>query len=158
MSRIIQTKRSLLNFDPIGLNYVRFCVANETILVTYVKDEYVYISISFDRGVNFLYPEKVLKLKGELADIQVSAKDSQFVLAIKEMVSGIGHKRAVTGWMFPEGGNFRFKECTETESAGEIINVSLGFREVEVGKEESVDYVFCLNEQKRVTMVETGHG
>lgn len=158
MSSTLQSETSLFNFDSTGLEKVAFHAANnETILVTYVKDEYLYLSISFDRGIKFVQAEKILQIKGDLKDVQVLAKDTQFVVAIKETISVTDHKRAVAGWMFPKEKSFKFKECMESKIEAKIINISLGFREVAPGKFESVDYVFCLNKDGRVGMVATGH-
>ena len=63
-------------------------------------------------GAMFNRTEKILKVNGEIKDIQVLAKDNQFVVGIKETVSGKDHKRAVAGWIFPNESTFRFKECT----------------------------------------------
>lgn len=158
MSSTLQNETSLFNFDSTGLKHVMFHVANnETILVTYVKDEYLYLSISFDRGIKFVQVEKILQIKGNLNDVQVLTKDAQFVVAIKETISAMDHKRAVAGWMFPKEKIFKFKECMESKIEANIINISLGFREVAQGKFESVDYVFYLNKDGRVGMVATGH-
>lgn len=158
MSSTLQTKSSLFNFDFIGLKNVMFHAANdETILVTYVRDEYLHLSVSFDGGAHFAEAKKILQLRGDLKDVQVLARDSQFVVAIKETISDIDHKRAVAGWIFPRESLFKFKECIESEVEGKIINISLGFREIEPGKNESVDYVFYLDKDERVCMVATGH-
>jgi hypothetical protein len=158
MSSKLQSESSLFNFDVSGLKNVAFHAANdETILVTYVKDEFLHLSVSFDRGINFVQAEKILQIKGDLNDVKVLAKDTQFVVAIKETVSAMDQKRAVAGWMFPKDGGFRFKECTESRIEGRIVNISLGFRETAQGKFESVDYVFCLNSDGSVSMVATGH-
>ena len=158
MSSKVQSESTLFDFDLTGLKNVMFHAANdETILAIYVKDEYLHLSISFDHGVKFVKAEKILQLKGDLKDVQVLAKDSQFVVAIKEKISATDHKRAVAGWMFPKESIFKFKECIESEVEGKIINISLGFREIAPGKYESVDYVFYLNKDGGVCMVATGH-
>jgi hypothetical protein len=158
MSSRLQSESNLFNFDLTGLKNVTFHAANDdTILVTYVKDGSLHLSVSFNRGIQFVQAEKILQIKGDLNDVQVLAKDTQFVVAIKETVSDTAHKRAVAGWMFPKEGAFRFKECTESRVEGKIVNISLGFREISEGKYESVDYVFYLDNGGRVSMVATGH-
>ena len=101
--------------------------------------------------------EKILKVNGEIKDIQALARENQFVVGVKETVDGKDHKRAVAGWIFPNESKFRFKECTESEVEGKIINISLGFREDESGNHESVDYVYYLNENGKVSMQSKGH-
>ena len=158
MDSAVQSYGQFLKFDPTGLETLRFYAAGDrTLLVTYAKDEYVYLSISFDCGARFVNTEKIMKIKGEIKDIQILAKDNQFVVAIKETVSTKDYKRAIAGWMFPKENTFRFKECTESEVEGKIINISLGFREYEPGKYESVDYVFYLDEDWKVHMASKGH-
>jgi hypothetical protein len=157
MSSTIQRER-VFNFDLSDLQNIKFHAANdEIILATYVKDGYLYLTMSFDRGVKFVNAERILMLKGDLNDVQALVKDRQFVVAIKESISGIDHKRAVAGWIFFEENTFKFKECTESEIEGKIINISLGFNQVAPGKYESVDYVFYQNAQGKVCMIAAGH-
>jgi hypothetical protein len=158
MSKAIEDGKQFFNFDLAGLEYLRFYAANDrTVLATYVKDGYVQLSISLNGGAIFISSEKILKVNGDIKDIQVLAKDNQFVVGIKETVSGKDHKRAVAGWIFPNESKFRFKECTESEVEGKILNISLGFRENESVGYESVDYVFYLTENGKVSMQSKGH-
>jgi|SRR5689334_13670650 hypothetical protein len=158
MSSVTENSEQFFTFDLAGLENVSFYAANDrTVLATYVKDGYIHLSLSLDRGAMFIRTEKILKTKGEIKDIQVLAKDNQFVIGIKETVSGRDNKRAVAGWIFPNESTFRFKECTESEVQGKIINISLGFRENESGRYESVDYVFYLSEDGKVSMQSKGH-
>ena len=67
MSSTVQSESSFFDFDLTGLKNVMFYAANnETILATYVKDEYLHLSIDFDRGVKFVEAEKIIQLKGDL--------------------------------------------------------------------------------------------
>jgi hypothetical protein len=158
MTSALQSESRLFNFDLTGLRNVMFHAADdETIFVTYVRDEYLHLSVSFDRGVNFIQSEKILQIEGALDDVKLLAKDNQFVVAIKETISATDHKRAVAGWTFPEQRTFKFKECIESKVEGKIVNISLGFREIAQGKYESVDYVFFLNGEGKVGLVATGH-
>ncbi len=158
MSSVIENSEQFFNFDLAGLENLRFYAASDRpVLATYVKDGYIHLSLSLDCGAMFNRTEKILKVNGEIKDIQVLAKDNQFVVGIKETVSGKDHKRAVAGWIFPNESTFRFKECTESEVQGKIVNISLGFRENESGKHESVDYVFYLSEDGKVSMQSKGH-
>jgi hypothetical protein len=158
MSKAIQDRGEFFNFDLASLEHVRFYAANDhTVLATYVKDGSVSLSMSLDGGATFINSENILKVHGDIKDIQVLAKDNQFVVGIQETVSGKDHKRAVAGWIFPNESTSRFKECTESEVEGKIMNISLGFRENESGGYESVDYVFYLNENGKVSMQSKGH-
>lgn len=160
MSSTVQSKGQEFRFDRSGLERLSFyAVNNDIIMAVYVRDGFIHLSISFDGGLNFGNDEGLLRLAGELRDLQILTRTNQFVMGTLESYAGSDHKRAVAGWIFPEEKRFRFKECTETEIQGKIINISLGFRETEPGKFESVDYVFHLNEEdsSRVVMSATGH-
>jgi hypothetical protein len=158
MSSTVQSEGRVFHFDRTGLERLSFyAVNNDIIMAIYIKDGFVRLSISFDGGSSFGNDEGLLKLAGELRDLQVLTRSNQFVMGILESYAAADHKRAVAGWIFPEEKRFRFKECTETEIQGKIVNISLGFRETEPGKFESVDYVFHLNREGRVAMLATGH-
>jgi hypothetical protein len=158
MSSTVQSEGRAFQFDRRGLERLSFYpVRNEIIMAIYIKDKFICLSISFNDGLNFGNDERLLKLAGELRDLQILTRSNQFVMGILESYAGTDHKRAVAGWLFPEEKRFRFKECTETEIQGRIINISLGFREMEPGKYESVDYVFHLNQDGKVVMSATGH-
>jgi hypothetical protein len=158
MSSTVENCEQFFNFDLGGLEYVKFYAVNDrAVLATYIKDGHVHLSISLDRGASFMKSERILKVNGEIKDIQALARENQFVVGVKETVGGKDHKRAVAGWIFPNESKFRFKECTESEVEGKIINISLGFREDESGNHESVDYVYYLNENGKVSMQSKGH-
>jgi hypothetical protein len=158
MSNTVQSEDRAFQFDHSGLERLSFYpVSKEIIMALCIKDKFLCLSISFNGGLNFGNDERLLKLAGELRDLQILTRSNQFVVALLETYGGADHKRAVAGWIFPDEKRFRFKECTETEIQGRIINISLGFREMEPGKYESVDYVFHLNQDGKVVMSATGH-
>ena len=106
-----------------------------------------------------------MQLKGELKTLEVLAKDNQFVVAIVESVSGKDVKRAVAGNIRANENDFDFRECDKPRDYNEdeiveVINVSLGFREMEdnPGREESVDYVFYRNPRGQTCLSCHGHG
>ena len=127
------------------------------VLATYVKDGYIHLSLSLDCGAMFNRTEKILKVNGEIKDIQVITKDNQFVVGIKETVSGKDHREQSLDGYFPTKAHSDLRNVPEFEVQGKIVNISLGFRENESGKHESVDYVFYLSEDGKVSMQSKGN-
>jgi hypothetical protein len=161
MDRGSQCCNSCFNFDRTGLQNVKFYVAGgTTIVVTYSQGGSVYTRISFDCGATFSEPRKILGLKGQLKNLEVLAKDDQFVVATLERVGNKDVKRAVAGSIKHKQNDFDFRECDKSEEQDEIINISVGFREnpKKPGTEESVDYVFIRNPQGQTCLICQGHG
>jgi hypothetical protein len=158
MSKTVQSESHSLEFESHGLEHIRFySVTPEIIMAVFVKERFLHMSMSFESGLDFIRDEKLIELEGELKDLQILARANQFVIGILEDYAGTDRKRAIAGWIFPGERRFRFKECTETEIQGKIINISLGFRETEQGRYESVDYVFLTDTENKIHRVATGH-
>lgn len=161
-----QCCNSCFGFNRAGLQNVKFYVAGGTVIVvTYTQGGTVYTRISFDCGATFSEPRQIMQLKGQFKTLEVLAKDNQFVVAIVESVSGKDVKRAVAGNIRANENDFDFRECDKPRDYNEdeiveVINVSLGFREMEdnPGREESVDYVFYRNPRGQTCLSCHGHG
>jgi hypothetical protein len=82
-----------------------------------------------------------MDLAGEIKDVQMLMQNDQFVIAVQERISGEDHKRTISGWVSDDM-TFSFKLCPKHEIKGELLNISLSFREVAPGKYESVDHLF----------------
>jgi hypothetical protein len=115
------------------------------ILVIYAKQQDVYLSVSRNYGESFDRSQKVMELSGEIVDVQMLMKNEQFVIAIQERTSGVHHKRTISGWINDENQSFSYKLCPKQEIKGELLNVSLSFRELAPGRYESVDHLFYRN-------------
>lgn len=163
--------KASFNFDITEKENVQFLVSEEsTILVTYTKDGSLYNAASFDSGHRFTEPRRIMEMNGDLREIKGLAKGRQFVIATVERLAKKDVKRAVAGWIKPEERSFSFKQCATYEYE-RIVNVSLGFRPYESGKqksseesneyeanEESVDYVFYKDGDSRIKIDVQGHG
>ena len=113
----------------------------KNMLVVFVKQGSMYLSVSHDYGQSFDQPEKMMDLAGEIKDVQMLMQNDQFVIAVQERISGEDHKRTISGWVSDDK-TFSFKLCPKHEVKGELLNISLSFREVAPGKYESVDHLF----------------
>lgn len=145
-----------LRFYPAGGNVV---------IVTYVKDGKLYFSISFNCGVEWQQPIEVLKIGGVVHDMQISAKDRQFVIvmSVKEEGSGKHVKKAVSGKIDNQNFKFDIKECVRHEPRGRLINIATGFRpwfnpsSGRIEGEESVDFTYEVNENGEICLTCNGH-
>jgi len=117
---------------------------NNMILV-FAKDRAMYISVSRNSGQTFDDPQKAMDISGEIVDLQILMKNDQFVVAIQERILGEDHKRTISGWVNSDDQTFSFKLCPKQEVKGELLNISLSFREVAPGSYESVDHLFYRN-------------
>jgi hypothetical protein len=163
--------KASFSFDVAGKENVQFLVAEgSTILATYTKDGSLYTAVSFDSGHRFTEPRRIMEMNGDLREMKVLAKGRQFVVATVEHLLRKDVKRAVAGWIKPEEQSFSFKQCTTYEYE-KIVNISLGFRPYDSGKEEaseekneyeaneeSVDYVFYKDRDFRIKIDVQGHG
>lgn len=148
-------------FDIVDLKdtcNIRFYQASgSNILVVFVKDGNLYLSVSYNHGEGFDEPQKVMDIAGEVKDIQILSKGNQFVIAILERISDQDRKRTITGYINNEKQTFFFRLCPKQEVKGEIMNISLSFREYRSGVYESVDHIFYRN-RGQVCVHSMGHG
>lgn len=146
-------------FDLNGLDQYKFYAAGEsTIIVAYIKDGQVYTTVSYDCGQNFSEPKKTMSINGVVKDIQVQAKNNQFVIAFKETISDIEYRRAIAGSLAPTEKTINSRECTTERPKGKkLVDLSVGFREKD-GKEESVDHEFYLTDDGKIGLECYGHG
>ena len=80
--------------------------------MTFIKDGSLYLTISFDCGQTFEEPRKIADVNSEaITDIQVLAREDQFVVAIKERLGEQDYKRAFSGKINANLRNFTFREC-----------------------------------------------
>jgi|SRR5919108_1779366 hypothetical protein len=152
------------DFTGIDLSTVRFYAYEGTriIKVVYVKGGTLYSRISFDCGEHFKDPRELLKIKGDIKDIQILASEDKFVVALTESVEGQVLKRAISGKIDFEAENYEKKECPEYQPANKeqkIVNVALGYRKKEGHDDEceTVDYVF-VKEDSTISLICAGHG
>ena len=99
----------------------------KNMLVVFVKQGSMYLSVSHDYGQSFDQPEKMMDIAGKIKDIQMLMQNDQFVIAVQETISGEDHKRTISGWVSDDR-TFSFKLCPKHEVKGELLNISLSFR------------------------------
>jgi hypothetical protein len=144
-----QATTKCFKFDIINTKAVSnlkfYTDGGKNMIVVFVKERAVYVSVSRNNGQSFDEPQKVMDVSGEIMDMQILMKEDQFVVAIKERILGDDHKRTISGWI--NGGNqtFSYKLCPKQEVKVELLNISLSFREVAPGRYESVDHLFYRN-------------
>lgn len=143
-----QDRTMCFRFDIADLgdvSYLKFYTnGGKNILVVFAKEGSLYLSVSHDSGQSFDQPQKAMDLAGEIKDVQMLMQNDQFVIAVQERISGEDHKRTISGWVSDDK-TFSFKLCPKHEIKGELLNISLSFREVAPGKYESVDHLFFRN-------------
>jgi hypothetical protein len=144
-----QTSSHCFKFDNVDMKDVTnlkfYSNGGNNILVIYSKRQDVYLSVSRNYGQSFDQSQKVMEISGEIVDVQMLMKNEQFVIAIQERTSGVHHKRTISGWINDENQSFSYKLCPKQEIKGELLNVSLSFRELAPGRYESVDHLFYRN-------------
>jgi len=144
-----QTTSHCFNFDIEDIkditNLKFYTNGGSKILAIYAKQVDVYLSVSRNYGQSFDQSQKVMEISGEIVDVQMLMKNDQFVIAIQEKISGVHHKRTISGWINDENQSFSYKLCPKQEIKGELLNVSLSFRELAPGRYESVDHLFYRN-------------
>ncbi len=128
-------------------DFVFFYYAGDnTIIVAYVKDGDLYFTVSYDCGRNFETPSGPIPIEGTLINLQIAAKDFQFVIAflVRDDETGQIVKKAISGWYrsdrvykewqgnykMSESGNFCYKPCAVYGKKGRLNNLSLSFRKV----------------------------
>ena len=145
---------------------LKFYSVGETILImTYVKDGNLYFSISFNCGQSFLKPRKVMEIGGTVKDIQISAKDKQFVVAlmINDEITKKDIKKAISGTIDQQNYTFDCKECVKQEVKGKLINIAVGFRpwynpsSKTIEGEESVDFNYYFDDNGEICLECNGH-
>jgi hypothetical protein len=106
--------------------------------VWYQKNENpgIYLSSNLAPGSDFSNPERIIETNGEVKDIQIIAKDNDFVITIIENVSGSTYVRAATG-IVKDNLSHQFKPCEKVEVEGDIINAYTIFTET-----ASEDHIF----------------
>lgn len=153
--------------DLTQVSNLRFYSAGESvIIVTYVKDGRLYVSVSFNCGGSFLEPRVVIpEIGGIIKDIQIAAKDNQFVIAlmIHDEKSFNDIKKAVSGTIESGKVDFSCKECVKHEVKGKLINIAVGFRPwynpetKNLEGEESVDYNYYFGDNGEICLDCNGH-
>jgi hypothetical protein len=155
-----QTNSHCFKFDIADMkditNLKFYTNGGNNMLVIYAKQHDVYLSVSRNYGQSFDQSQKVMETSGEIVDVQMLMKNDQFVIAIQEKISGVHHKRTISGWINDENDSFWYKLCPRQEIKGELLNVSLSFREVAPGRYESVDHLFYRNKDD-VCVESMGH-
>ena len=131
MSNIADYETSF-RFDKIKNQEIldlQFYRTGESIYAVWMQrnDNGIYLSVSIDSGQSFSEPKKVMNTNGKIRNLQILAKDEQFVIALIESISSNDAKRAVSGWLNIAGRTFSFKPCTSHETDGELINIFLSF-------------------------------
>ena len=139
------------NFKDISKQ--QFYTTETCLITTFLKNDGLYMSVSYDNGKNFSEPKKIIKdIRGIVTDIQILTNNEKFVMAFKEVTSSKQYKRAVSGLLNSKEKQFVTKPCERLEVDGEITNIQLLFRQNEVGEMISWDYTWwkigdqmCLN-------------
>jgi hypothetical protein len=144
------------DFTGINLDTVEFYPIENTrtIVMIFIKDGGLYLTISFDCGQTFEEPRKIADVNSEaIKDIQLLANEDQFVVAVKERIGDQDYKRAFSGMINANLRNFTFRECPRSRAAqkGGALKIALGFRKYKPTSDESateecesVDYKFFI--------------
>ena len=154
----------IVNIEEVT-NLMFYPAGGNVIIVTYVKDGKLYFSISFNCGLEWQNPIEVLNIGGKIKDMQINAKNKQFVivLVVNDSITGKDVKKAVSGEIDQKNYKFECKECVKHEAKGRLINVSTGFRPwfnpdtKKVEGEESVDFTYEVNENGEICLTCNGH-
>jgi len=142
-----------------------YSAGGKIIIVTYEKDGRLYVSVSFDCGQSFLEPRiAIQEIGGSIKDIQIAAKDNQFVIAlmINDAESLKDIKKAVSGTIESGKVDFSCKECVKHQVKGKLINIAVGFRpwydpdKKKIDGEESVDFSYYFD-NGRICLDCNGH-
>jgi len=156
-------------FDIVDVNEISnltfYSAGGSVIIVTYVKDGKLYLSISFDCGQHFEKPIEVMEIGGIVMYTQILAKENQFVivLMVADEKNNTTVKKAVSGQIDRGKLTFNWKECVNHKVTGKLINIAAGFRpsrDPTTGKidgEESVDFNYYFNENGDVCLDCNGH-
>lgn len=145
-----------------GISHLQFYAAGGSIIiVTFVKNGRVFMSISFDCGNHFQDPIEILQIEGKVENIQILANVEKFVIGVLERdKSNQLCKRAVSGAIEKDKQTYAHKECEKfIPKKGRIVNVSFGFRKFAPDPKlyESVDYDFSIDDDE-VCIECQGHG
>jgi hypothetical protein len=126
----------------------KFYVTERCLITVFLEKNNLYMAISYDNGHSFTSPKIIIKdIEGNIEQIEMLANNRNFVVALKEVLSNRQYKRAVTGFLKPNG-EFIAKPCEKLEVKGEIINIQLAFREDISGDLISWDYTWWKSEDK----------
>jgi len=116
------------------------------------SDNGIYMSISINSGQKFSLPQRVMSTNGDIRDLQILAKEDQFVIALIEKFTNFETKRAVSGWLNVAGRTFSFKPCTSHQADGELINIFLSFN-----GNDSIDHMIIRKNDGNVHEITMGH-
>jgi hypothetical protein len=151
-------------FDIVNVNEISnltfYSAGGNVVIVTYVKDGKLYLSVSFDCGTHWQKPVLVMDVGGTVNHTQILAKENQFVivLMINDSITKQNVKKAVSGEINRANASIKWKECVKNSGKGKIINISAGFhpsRNPNNGKidgESSVDFTFYFNDNGDVCL------
>lgn len=121
----------------------QFYTTETSLITTFLKNDGLYMSVSYNNGRTFSEPKKIIKdIKGVVTDIQILTNNDMFVMALKEVTPSKQFKRAVTGVLKSKEKDFITKPCERLEVDGEITNIQLLFKENEAGRMISWDYTW----------------
>jgi hypothetical protein len=140
-----------------------YSAGGSTIIMVYVKDGYLYFSISFDCGQTWTEPKRFFQIGGTVNDINIASKDKHFVVALTIDDGKKNVKKAISGEIDNANKVANPKECEKDQGEGELINVAVGFRpwtNKETGRidgEESVDFTYRFLPDGRIQILCNGH-
>jgi hypothetical protein len=130
MSNIAQHQTNF-RFDNIknDVTDLQFYRTGECLYALWMQnnDNAIYLSVSINSGQTFSQSQKIMNTNGHIRDLQILAKNGQFVVALIETISNKDSKRAVSGWLNIAGRTFSFKPCTSHQADGELINIFLSY-------------------------------
>jgi len=157
MSNIVEYDRNF-KFDEIkkeNISDLKFYRTGDAIYAVWLdkSDNGIKLSISIDSGKKFSLPQTVMNTNGHIRDLQILAKDDQFVVALIETISNQDSKRACSGWLNTQGMNYSYKPCTSHQINGELINMFLSFNE-----KESIDHMITRTDDGIIHEITMGHG
>lgn len=156
MSSISQYDRKFKLDCLIGRNIsqLKVYITGECVYAIWLdNDDYgIYLLVSINSGESFSQPQKVMNTNGNVRELQVLAKEDQFVIALIETISDRDSKRAVSGWLNIQGKNYSFKPCTSHQTPGELINIFLSFN-----GSESIDHMITRTADGLIHEVTMGH-
>lgn len=156
MSNIVEheTNFTFDNVESENVSDLQFYITGDCIYAVWMEnnDNGIYMSVSINSGKIFSQSQKVMNTNGNIRDLQILAKDDQFVIALIETNSNQDSKRAVSGWLNIEGRTFSFKPCTSHQVDGKLINIFLSFKE-----RDSIDHMIIKTDDGAIHEIAMGH-
>lgn len=140
-----------------------YSAGNAVIIMVYVKDGYLYFSISFDCGQTWSEPQKHFQVGGTVQDINIASGKANVVVALTISDGKRTFKKAISGDIDNLKKEIKPKECEKDEGEGELINISVGTRPWknpntnQIEGDETVDFTYRFLPNGKVQIICSGH-